>query len=167
MEPDWELTQTTLGQPKAGLSAELDALAAYVDSLNSFPRSPWRSEDGELTMEAEAGESIFLDPVVGCSECHPAPQYTDSQWLGPSQPLLNDVGTLTGASGQRLAGELLGLDTPTLLALHATAPYLHDGSAMTLREVLVDRNPNDEHGVTSHLTEAQLQQLERFLLELE
>jgi hypothetical protein len=38
---------------------------------------------------------------------------------------------------------------------------------MTLREVLVDRNPNDEHGVTSHLTEAQLQQLERFLLELE
>jgi cytochrome c peroxidase len=43
-------------------------------------------------------------------------------------------------------------DTPTLLEVWRTAPYLHDGSAATLREVLVDRNHSDRHGHTSHLT---------------
>lgn len=166
-DEDWELTQDALGESKAGLSEDLDALAAYVSSLESFPRSPWREAGGEITADARAGELLFSETSLGCVECHPPPLYTDSQWLGPAQPLLNDVGTLTDASGQRLGAELLGLDTPTLLGLHGTAPYLHDGSAATLRHVLVDRNQSDDHGVTSHLTEVQLSQLERFLLELE
>jgi len=166
-DADWALTQDTLGEPKAGRSADLDALAAYVTSLADFEPSPWREASGELTADALAGEALFNDQTVGCAECHPAPLYTDSQWLAPGQPLLHDVGTLTDGSGQRLGETLLGLDTPTLLGLHATGPYLHDGSASTLREVLVDRNPLDAHGVTSHLTSDELDQLERFLLELE
>lgn len=166
-DEDWALTQGTLGEAKAGRSADLDALAAYVSSLTTFERSPWRAASGDLSPDALAGEALFNDAVVGCAECHPAPLYTDSQWLAPGQPLLHDVGTLTDGSGSRLGEDLLGLDTPTLLGLHATGPYLHDGSAATLREVLVDRNPLDAHGVTSHLTGAELDQLERFLLELE
>ncbi|MCO4771379.1 MAG: hypothetical protein KDA24_15195, partial [Deltaproteobacteria bacterium] len=166
-EADWTATQDTLGAPKAGLNADLDALAAYVTSLETGPRSPWRTTTGDLSSDALAGQAIYADPDVGCVSCHPAPLYTDSQWLAPGQPLLQDVGTLTEGSGGRLGGELLGLDTPTLLGLHATAPYLHDGSAATLRAVLVDTNPNDAHGVTSSLSEFELQQLERFLLELE
>ncbi len=164
---DWDATSDTLGPPKAGLSDDLDALAAYVSSLDTFPRSPWRPGDGELSADALAGEELFLQPERGCVTCHPPPLYTDSQWLGPGQPLLNDVGTLTDASGLRLGQTLLGLDTPSLLGLHHSAPYLHDGSAPTLRAVLVDRNPDDAHGVTSDLSAAELTQLERFLLELE
>ena len=166
-DADWDATSATLGDPKAGLSADLDALAAYVVSLDAYPRSPFRDAAGQMTADAVAGQAIFEDPDVGCADCHPAPEYTDSQWLAPGQPLLQDVGTLTDASGQRMGETLLGLDTPTLRGLHATPPYLHDGSAATLREVLVDRNPADAHGVTSTLSATQLDQLERFLLELE
>ena len=166
-DADWELTSDTLGESKTGRSADLDALAAYVASLDTYPASPFRDADGEMTPDALAGQAIFEDAAVGCADCHPGPTYTDSQWLAPGQPLLQDVGTFTEASGGRMGGPLTGLDTPTLRGLHATPPYLHDGTAPTLRDVLVDRNPGDAHGVTSGLTESQLDQLERFLLELQ
>ena len=58
------------------------------------------------------------------------------------------------------------LDTPTLVEIWRTAPYLHDGSAATLREVLVDHNPADRHGRTSHLSSSQLEALIAYLLSL-
>ena len=45
-----------LGDPKSGISADLDALAAYVTSLNTFARSPLRNSDGTLTTDALAGK---------------------------------------------------------------------------------------------------------------
>lgn len=93
---------------------------------------------------------------------------TDSAFLpGGRTPLLHDVGTLGPGSGQRLGAALPGIDTPTLLDLWRTAPYLRDGSAATLREVLVARNAGDRHGRTSGLTAAQLADLETFLLAAE
>ena len=38
-----------LGDPKTGISTDLDALAAYVGSLNTFTSSPLRNSDGTLT----------------------------------------------------------------------------------------------------------------------
>jgi len=63
------------------------------------------------------------------------------------------------------AGEWFGplIDTPTLRFLYDSAPYLHDGSAATLYDVLTAANPGDEHGVTSHLTEQDLEDLIAFL----
>jgi cytochrome c peroxidase len=40
--------------------------------------------------------------------------------------------------------ELDGLDTPSLLGIHATAPYLHDGSAWTLYEAIVAHNGTED-----------------------
>jgi PKD repeat protein len=160
-DEDWKLTSDTLGEPKAGRSPDLDALAAYVESLSDPRPSPFGAPD-----PGSAGGLLFNDPVVGCADCHPFPAYTDSQFLAPGQPLLHDVGTLTEASGQRLGEELFGIDTPQLLGLWATPPYLHDGSAETLLDVLVTKNPNDEHGTTSHLSAEQLGELEGFLLTL-
>ena len=48
-----------LGDRKAGISADLDALAAYVTALNSFAASPYRNADGTLTAAAQAGKTIF------------------------------------------------------------------------------------------------------------
>ena len=42
-----------LGDPKAGLSADLDALAAYLASLDTFARSPNRNADGTLTAQGD------------------------------------------------------------------------------------------------------------------
>jgi PKD domain len=168
-DADWNAgtTQETLGDPKVGLSADLDALAVYVSSLVEFPRSPFRQPDGGLDAMAQAGEALFLSPALGCATCHAGPRLTDSVFVEPGVPLLHDVGTLTEASGQRLGGPLLGLDTPTLREVWNNAPYLHDGSAATLLEVLTVANPADQHGVTSTLTPIELEQLVAYLQSLE
>src|SRR5690606_4783893 len=130
-----------LGEPKAGIDSDLDALAAYVASLDRIPPSPFRKPDGNLTEQGTRGREVFLE--LGCDSCHAGDDFTDS-----AAGQLHDVGTLTELSGFRLGAELTGIDTPTLLGIWQTAPYLHDGSAPTLRDVLTTKNPNGEHGDT-------------------
>jgi hypothetical protein len=131
-DSQFALTSSTLGTPKAGRSADLDALAAYVTSLGAkhLPRTPFRMWDGTKTAAATRGAQVFQ--TYGCPSCHMGLQKTDSV-LATS--LLHDVGTLSSTSGQRLGGPLTGIDTPTLLGVAYSAPYLHDGSAATLEEV--------------------------------
>lgn len=114
-----------LGDPKAGQSADLDALAAYVASLDSFAPSPLRNGNGTLTSDAEAGRTVFAE--LNCAACHGGEDFT----ISGAGNLMN-VGTVTTASGQRLGETLAGIDVPTLRDVWATAPYLHDGSAPTL-----------------------------------
>jgi hypothetical protein len=121
-----------LGAPKAGRSADLDALAAYVASLGSehLPRSAARPADGSKSSAALRGAGVFA--AEGCASCHAGGVLTDSSL---DAELLHDVGTLSTSSGQRLGAALPGIDTPTLLSLASSAPYLHDGSAATLDDV--------------------------------
>ena len=136
----------TLGPPNQGRSYDLDCLAAFIDSL----AVPARTHT--LTPAEQRGKAIFESPETGCASCHPAPLYTDLQQ--------HDVSTADAT------GEWFGpmIDTPTLRYLYDSAPYLHDGSAGTLYEVLTTKNPADEHGVTSHLTEQERQDLVAFML---
>ncbi len=129
---DFTNTSNPLGTPKAGLNADLDALAAYVSSLDQshIPRSPYRNPDGTLTAEALQGEALFVS--LNCVSCHSGPRFTDSS-LGAET--LHDVGTLRTTSGERLSAPLDGIDTPSLLGVWNTAPFFHDGSAATLEEV--------------------------------
>ncbi len=150
-----------LGDPKAGVSADLDTLVAYVTSLDEHLPSPHRRSDHTLTAAAQEGEVLFA--TLGCDGCHVPPAYTDSTFVQPGAPLLHDVGTLGPGSGQRLGGPLTGIDTPTLRGLWNSPPYLHDGSAPTLRDVLTTANPDDLHGTTSTLTDAELDALVAFL----
>jgi cytochrome c peroxidase len=158
---------TSLGDPKAGLSPELDALAAYVASLASFGISPHRSQDPAFLASRAKGADIFYSPEAGCATCHAGPRFTDSAFGAGGEPVLHDVGTLGPGSGMRLGGPLPGIDTPTLRGLWSSAPYLHDGSAPSLRAVLRDRNMGDKHGKTSHLSDADLADLEVFLRTLD
>ncbi len=154
-----------LGDAKAGVSATLDALAAYVTTLDTFPRSPYRNADGSLTDEAEAGRALFESAELGCTDCHAGPRLTDSAFLSPGVPLLHDVGTITEASGQRLGGPLNGLDTPTLRGLWNNAPFLHDGSAATVFDVILAAG--ETHGSTAGLSDAERAQLAAYLLSLD
>ncbi len=151
---------TSLGDPKAGLSPELDALAAYVTSLDSVHPSPYRAQDGRLTEQGYRGREIF--ERAGCATCHSGPDFTDS-----ATGVLHDVGTLQATSGQRLGKELEGIDTPTLRGIWATAPYLHDGSAQTLLEVVGSRNAEDRHGTTSNLSDEEREALVSYLLQID
>ncbi len=149
-----------LGAPKAGLSPELDALAAYVASLERVSPSPYRNADGALTDAARAGKALFAK--LGCDFCHGGATMTDS-----AERLLHDVGTIAPGSGSRAGATLLGLDTPTLLGVWETAPYLHDGSAATLRDVLTTSNTTGLHGYVAGLAAEQLEQLVAYLLQLD
>ncbi|MCB1033601.1 MAG: hypothetical protein KDD47_07185, partial [Acidobacteria bacterium] len=133
-DADFAATSDPLGAPKTGLSADLDALAAYVISLDagSIPRSPFRGAGGELTAEGLAGRAVFQS--MNCTTCHAGVEFTDST-VGTAT--LHDVGTIRTSSGQRIGGPLTGLDTPTLSGLWNTAPYFHDGSAPDLEDVFV------------------------------
>ncbi len=145
-----------------GLSeAELDALAEYLNSLQPLV-SPLRQVDGALTEEARQGAALFQE--AGCAVCHGPPLFTDRQ--------LHDVGTgepfHDHPSGGGTVAETMGpaFDTPSLRELWHTAPYLHDGRAPTLRDVLVTHNPGGRHGETGDLSEAGLSAIEAFLLAL-
>lgn len=135
----------TLGPPNQGRSDDLDSLAAFIDSL----AVPTRTHT--LTPVELRGQAIFESAQTQCAVCHPAPLYTDLKQ--------HDVGTADGY------GEWFGplIDTPMLRFLYDSAPYLHDGSAATLRDVLTTKNPDDKHGVTSHLTVHELDDLIAFL----
>ena len=130
-----------LGAFNAGRSADLDALAAYVNSLATESDSPVRAPDGSLSSEAAAGQQIFRS--LQCASCHGGSQFTSS-----APGVLVDIGTLLSSSGSRLGAALTGLDVPTLRGVHATAPYLHDGRAATLADAILAHpgivlNPSD------------------------
>jgi len=122
-----------LGTTKAGVSSDLDALAAYVASLNTFASSPLRNSDGSLSAAATAGRTVFI--AKNCAACHGGTAFTTS---GVNNP--QNVGTIKPSSGSRLGGALTGIDIPTLRDVWATAPYLHDGSASTLADAIRAHN---------------------------
>jgi YVTN family beta-propeller protein len=149
-------------KPAAGVSKELDGLAEYFRTFDKVPRSPFRNPDGSFTKDARLGRKVF--ERAGCPTCHSGPDFTDSS-LDPKGPL-HDVGTILPTSGSRLGGPLTGIDTPTLKGVWQSAPYLHDGRAKTLREIFT-KYTKDQMGTVSDLTPAELDQLVRYLEELD
>ncbi|MEO6599404.1 MAG: PKD domain-containing protein, partial [Polyangiaceae bacterium] len=122
-----------LGLAKAGLSADLDALAAYVKSLTVVTASPFRNADGTLTAAAVSGRTVFGGS--GCPQCHNGTTYADEGLTA-----LRNIGTLKASSGKRLGGTLSGIDTPSLRDAWTSGPYLHDGSAATLSAAIAAHN---------------------------
>lgn len=127
------------------------AIDAYLKSLKPVP-SP-HLVNGRLSGSARRGEKVFKDRNVGCATCHPPGLFTDLQTY--------DVGTR--GHFDKLTDQF---DTPTLVEAWRTAPYLHDGSAATIHEVLTARNPRDKHGKTSRLTPQQIEDLAAYVLSL-
>jgi YVTN family beta-propeller protein len=150
-----ELEETTGGRSK-----DLDALAIYTNSFD-FPLSPHIAAPGKLTATAERGKSIFHRKDIGCATCHSGPYYSDSSLAKPYN--LHDVGTGGDDPSEKMGP---AYDTPTLLGIYRTAPYLHTGKAKTLHDVLTTCNKDDRHGKTSQLTAAERDDLVAFLKSL-
>jgi cytochrome c peroxidase len=98
------------------------------------------------------GKAIFNRSDTRCAVCHPAPLLTDLK--------MHDVGTRVSVDQSDR------FDTPTLIEVWRTAPYLHHGRAVTLKEVVGRFNQHDEHGKTSHLTKDELDALVEYLRSL-
>jgi PKD repeat protein len=151
---DFAATADPLGTPKAGKSAQLDDLAAYLSSLNKYMRSPARASDGSLSVEAVRGQTVFN--TAQCATCHTGGTFRDG--------LRHDVGTIQLSSGkghnQPLAG--LGFDTPTLSGTWNTTAFFHNGQAATLQDVL-----NSGHGNASSLPSTDVVALREYVRSLD
>ncbi len=133
-------------------------LAAYVIGIPARPNR-WRLPGGALSEAQERGQAIFnrdVDrfgkpiPIENrCSFCHSGPKGTSQRSF--------DVGTGKPTDRSGL------FDTPQLLNIGLTAPYLHDGSAKSLEEIWTIFNPHDRHGRTNDLTKDQLNDLVEYL----
>jgi YVTN family beta-propeller protein len=148
---------TELSMDLAGRSKDLDALAVYSNSFE-FTLSPHIPAPGKLSDAAQRGKRLFFADAIGCSQCHSGPYYTDSSLKKPFN--LHDVGTGGDDPSEKNGPKY---DTPTLLGVYRTAPYLHHGKANTLRDVLTTCNKQDKHGKTSHLKDQELDDLVAFL----
>ncbi len=127
---------------------EACAMDAWLSSLEPLP-SP-RLEDGGLSPAARRGRAVFES--TGCVDCHPDPLFTDRASY--------DLASTRGLDEGR------PLDTPTLVELWRTAPYLHDGRAASVRALLLDHNDEMLHGDVSALTPEELNDLVEYVLSL-
>jgi len=159
LKPKLGFEAAELEETLAGRSPDLDAMAIYCNSFD-FTLSPHIPAPGKLSEAAERGKTLFFSKEVGCAKCHSGPYYTDSRLQKPFN--LHDVGTDDDPT------EKIGpkYDTPTLLGVYHTAPYLHHGKAKTLRDVLTTCNKADKHGKTSHLRPSEIDDLVEFLKSL-
>jgi len=135
------------GSPPAG---SVQMMADFIGAVEG-PPSPFLAADGSLSASAQSGKLVF-EGQANCVRCHAAPDFIP---LAPN-PLTINGGVGTG---------LVPANVPTLLGVWSSAPYLHDGSAMTLLDVL-DHNVNDRHGTTSTLTAQQKADLVAYLRSL-
>jgi YVTN family beta-propeller protein len=139
----------------------LDALASFVNQALPAPVPP--STDATHTLHGQPladlraqGQTLFMQ--LGCSNCHSGPAFTDSGAGNPTLDLtgtvvstqtaggvlLHDVGTCAqgdfpDVDHQDILGDervACAFDTPSLRGLADSAPYLHDGSAATIDEVV-------------------------------
>ncbi|MCC7535415.1 MAG: c-type cytochrome [Deltaproteobacteria bacterium] len=118
-------------------SADFDAIAAYIDTI---PAPDMQRE--ETTLVAR-GRELF-ESTASCAGCHAGAQLTDNQVHSVSMP--GSLDTLTLAQ------------TPSLVGVRVGAPYLHDGRAATLREVL-DMSRGTGHGTLDGLSDEDLDAL--------
>ena len=110
------------------------AIDAYVRRLTT-PNSPfdrYAAGDPRALTDAQKRGLVLFVGKADCAMCHRGPNFADDQFhaLGITGA---DTGRfkVTGVEADRYA-----FKTPTLRNVALTAPYMHDGSVSTLREVI-------------------------------
>jgi mono/diheme cytochrome c family protein len=129
---------------KPDLVQDLQDLQTYVNFAIPVPVPP--RTDPALVAK---GKALFESATVKCASCHYGAAHTDSGAGNTTGDLsgtvlLHDVGTCNKSSFPDVAHldieghprEACQFDTPTLRGIASSPPYLHDGSAPTLRDVL-------------------------------
>ncbi len=140
------------------------ALATFQRTLISFD-APYdqrkRGETVAVSAEALRGETLFFGRRPGCASCHAGPSFTDAA-TGPLDKTFHRIDL--PFSGDQGLGDITGKDadkarfrTPGLRNVAVSAPYLHDGSAKTLRQAV------RRHRVATALNDAQVTDLVAFL----
>ncbi|MBI5610864.1 MAG: c-type cytochrome [Deltaproteobacteria bacterium] len=142
--------------------AELVSLEQFLLVGLPTPPNPNR-QPGGLTEAQTRGKAIFEGPKAACAVCHTAGGGSDGE--------LHDVGVATveevlfsAVKAENVAPT--GFNTPSLAGVYRSAPYFHNGSALTLREVLSQTSDLGAMGDTSDLSDQDRDDLIAYLLTL-
>ena len=111
----------------------------YLKALRPVP-SPYLV-NGELSEKAKEGRKVF--EKLKCNECHSGPYYTDMKM-------------------HRIGDDIefeKGWDTPTLIEVWRTAPYLFDGRAATMEEVFEVH----KHGISKKISKKETEALVEYV----
>jgi DNA-binding beta-propeller fold protein YncE/mono/diheme cytochrome c family protein len=126
-----------------------EQLMAFIMSVQA-PDNPFTTE---TPVDVKARGKAAWDKAA-CGTCHRGEALTDDRFY--------DVGTLVTTGTVIDRREFLfhgGLNTPSLLGIARTAPFLHDGSAPTLKARILMGKERDRHGLTSRLSEQEVDDL--------
>ena len=127
--------------------ADVDDLLAYLRSLTPEPNPNLP----RFAAAARRGKTLF-EGKADCATCHPGPYFTDKK------PYDVGTGSPNDPDGQ--------YDTPSLVEAYRTAPYYHDGRAATIKEALIEHNPQQPHGKLKDLTPREIEDLIAYVLSL-
>lgn len=143
---------------------DIDRVADFMRYLGAPPRPP-------LSNSAAGGRSVFQN--TGCAVCHVPLMMTGPNkisalnqqevWLF-SDLLLHDMGALGDGIAQGTA-DVRDIKTPPLWGLRASAPYLHDGRAVTIDDAIKAHDGEAKVAKDRYLklSKQQVQQLMDFL----
>lgn len=129
---------------------ESKAVIAFLETLD-YPRNPNRDHDGGLSPAARRGETIFRSTKATCVKCHSGSEFTDGK--------IHEVGLEERRDVYR------GYNPPSLRGVYDKDPYLHDGRAKTLKDVITGPHSPEELGGTS-LSPAEVDDLVAYLKSL-
>ncbi len=145
--PDSEV-HPTLAQITGALAAFQRTLISGTSRYDAFVLG----DDSALTADEQRGMELFFSERLECFHCHGGTFFTDSQDHGGlpvaevsfhNNGLYNLDGEGAYPPDNRGLFELTGepsdmgrFRAPTLRNIEVTAPYFHDGSALTLDDVL-------------------------------
>lgn len=120
-------------------SDQKTALLGFLDRIPK-PVLPAQSLDTEMV---QRGRLLFESETTQCSTCHAGPALTNN--------LVADVGT---------GGAFV---TPSLVGVGYREPLMHDGCASDLLDRFGPCGGGDRHGKTSHLTDAEVDELVAYM----
>lgn len=127
-----------------------NALNAYLKSLEPVP-SPYLTKEGGLTESAKRGKIVF-DGKAQCVTCHMSPYYGDRS--------KHVFGLGSDADRDR------EFATPMLIECWRTAPYMYDGRAVSIKDVITVDNKNNSHGNTRDLSAQEVEDLAEYIRSL-
>jgi YVTN family beta-propeller protein len=140
----------------SGVTEEMEKqMAAYIRSI------PAPDNASGATVSADTlrrGEAVFRK--AACNSCHSGVALTDNQFY--------NVGTLV-RSGMVVDNDKFlpkGLNTPSLLGIARSAPYLHDGSASTIKLRILQGKELNQHGLTAALSDEEVDDLAAYVKSL-
>ena len=172
--------QEAFGSSQVTIERITKAIADYERTRMSgnSPWDRWRGGDQDaVSDDVKKGHRLFFGNAF-CNNCHKGPNFTDSDFhnLGvgwdPETQSFADEGRYAVTKEEKDKG---AFKTPSIRDVSKRAPYMHDGSIKTLREVVelyskggipnpnLDRKIDRRFAEQLDLTEQQVTQLVKFM----